>query len=362
MPRPASPSPILEWITRHTRPSASDSATLRFERMPSQSCASLPEVYVPLDAARPGHWHNRGIIWDYVISLEGSRRVLDVGPGDGWPALLLAPHFAEVVGIEPGPVRIAACRENARRLRVDNVRFEPMSACAMTFRDECFDGAVAASSIEQSPNPLDALREVCRVLRPGGVFRMSYEVLGRSPEPVSEAICVKRNDAGGYLIDYTTASATEFVQRDFLIEIVPATAGTDKRMALWAERCAQDGYPHRDPRLERGLTRTITSLGARDVRRCQTFRLRHFRPERVAAMLTQAGFTDVRLILGGGRPAGQIARERARAQRIGAAAPLMEELCRAAALIGLETYSPSEGQVIARKPAQAARRSSKRRA
>ena len=115
MAREASPSGILEWIAGNLRPRKSDAASLRFERMESQSGARMPEVHLPLDPLDPAHWHHRGMIWDYVLSLEGAERVLDIGPGDGWPALLLAPHFKEVVGIEPGARRIDVCRANAAR-------------------------------------------------------------------------------------------------------------------------------------------------------------------------------------------------------------------------------------------------------
>jgi ubiquinone/menaquinone biosynthesis C-methylase UbiE len=362
MPHAKSPSGIFEWILEHTRPAAADSATLRFERMTAQGCGRLPEIDVPLDPGNPGHWHHRGLILDYALALAGARRVLDIGSGDGWPSLLLAPHFPEVIGIEPGEVRLGVCRSNAIRLRLDHVRFEQMSACRMTFPPASFDGVVAASAIEQTPDPLAALREVFRVLKPGGVLRLSFEVFPPFAEPVRETVSLKADGAGAYLLDYSVAWPDQLEQRDYLVEIVPATDATEKRLALWAERCAQDDYPHRDPRLERGLTRSVKALGARDVRRARSFRLHHFKPERLVATLTRIGFVDPRLIAGGGRPAGEIARELVRLQRIAAAAPLMEELCRGAARIGLALGDPNGGQLIARKPERVARRARPSRA
>ncbi|MCK4411993.1 MAG: class I SAM-dependent methyltransferase [Candidatus Eisenbacteria sp.] len=360
MARDSSSSGILEWITGNVRPRAVDSAHLRFERMESQSSGRLPEVYVPLDPLDPVHWHHRGMIWDYVLSLEGAQRILDVGPGDGWPSLLLAPHFKEVVGIEPGPQRIAVCRANAGRMRLRKVRFEEMSVCAMDFPAGSFDGVVAATAIEQTPDPKAALREIHRVLRPGGVLRMSYEALEQQAEPVREAVSIRQGEEGRYAIDYVIAWRDSAEERGYLVEVVPENQASRKRLATWARRCLADTFPHRDPRLERGMAETVKSLRKGEIRAAQAFRIQHFKTARVIRTLEEAGFGEVRLIAGGGWPAFQIARELKRSRRLPAAAPLMEELCRGAARLGLVLETTRPGQVIARRLERKARRRSKR--
>lgn len=47
----------------------------------------------------------------------------------------------------------------------------------LPFEDGCFDAVVAASSIEQTPDPKGTLEELYRVLKPGGRLRMFYESL-----------------------------------------------------------------------------------------------------------------------------------------------------------------------------------------
>lgn len=357
MPRERTPSGIFEWITANARPRSVDSATLRFERMPSQSARSLPEIYRPLDPGDAGHWAHRGRIWNYVLSLEGAQRVLDVGPGDGWPALLLAPHFREVIGIEPGPRRVAVCRENARRMRVRKARFEQMSAMEMTFPDQSFDGVVAATSIEQTRDPSRTLREVYRVLKPGGTLRISYELLDDDPEPIREVACVQVGENGTYGIDYSVTHTRKYEQRDYLLEIAPVKAQARERLALWAHRCRHDACPHRDPRLERGLATTIKAVTREEIRSARVSRLRHLRTPQLVRTLERIGFREVRLIAGGGRPARVLAEELRRARRIGAAAPLMEELCRGAARFGLRQESRCGGELIAVRSRPGGRRS-----
>ncbi len=101
--------------------------------------------------------------------------ILDVGPGDGWPALRVADRFEAVIGIDPSPRRVRVQRENAARLGIDNVEFHEMDAEEMAFRNGSFGGATAASSIEQCDNPEKALDEVFRVLAPGGTLAMIFE-------------------------------------------------------------------------------------------------------------------------------------------------------------------------------------------
>jgi len=350
MPRETSPSGILEWIIGNVRPGASDSAGLRYERIEPQASAGLPEIHTPLNAHDPAHWFRRGLIWDYVLALEGAASVLDVGPGEGWPSLLLAPHFREVVGIEPGPRRVAACRANAARLRVEKARFEEMSACRMAFADGSFDGVVAASAIEQTPDPTAALREIFRVLKPGGVLRMSYEAVEEQAEPVREALAVRAGPEGSYCIDYVLVRREPATEEGFLLEVVPATEAQRARLAQCAERCSGDGLPHRDPRLERGLAQTVLAIEKREIAGARRFTLHHFRTRFLLSGLQRIGFENVRLIVGGGWPARQVAQELARSQRSAAGAPLMEELCRAGAAIGLALETVRPGEVIARKP------------
>jgi len=351
MPYDATPSGIFEWIARSSRPRASDSSALRFERMESQAALSLPEVHIPLDHHNPSHWHHRGMIWDFVLSLAGAQHVLDVGPGDGWPSLLIAPHFKEVVGIEPGARRIAVCKANAHRMGLRKARFEQMSVESMTFRPSSFDGVVAATSIEQTSDPAQALREVHRVLAPGGTLRLTYEALEATPEPVRETIAVLPGpQEGTYLIDYVVVWTARLEERNFLITVKPGNEASAKRLELWATRCAEDRYPLRDPRLERGLVRTIRTLRAGEVVSVETYRVHHFKTDALVKLLTKVGFCEVRCIVGGGLPAAQFGLEMIQSRRIESAAPLMEEMCRASARLGLAIETTRPGSIIARKP------------
>ena len=167
----------IEWIREHVELRESTSAESLYDHMESQSGEQLPVIYFPFDGRRRGDFTGCGSILDYV-AVAGRGRVLDFGPGDGWPSLLMAPMVEEVVGVDGSARRVDVCTENARRLGIENARFVHVPPGeALPFEDGSFDGVTAASSIEQTPDPEVTLSELCRVLMPGGRLRMDYESL-----------------------------------------------------------------------------------------------------------------------------------------------------------------------------------------
>lgn len=172
---------VFEWIAEQLMPEVRPTTALIYDGMASQSGWSLPIIYEPFDAGNVVHWCDRGAVLDYALTTHSAgKRVLDFGPGDGWPSLILAPLAGEVVGVDGSSRRVDVCTENAARLGITNASFvHTAPGTPLPFDDGAFDAVVAASSVEQTPDPRATLSELHRVLRPGGRLRLSYEALNR---------------------------------------------------------------------------------------------------------------------------------------------------------------------------------------
>jgi ubiquinone/menaquinone biosynthesis C-methylase UbiE len=96
--------------------------------------------------------------------------VLDVATGAGDPALSVADEVGpsgKVVGIDPVPGMIEGARRAAVNLGLKNTQFEIASADALPFPAESFDAEVSRFGVMFFPSPVDAVREMLRVLKPG---------------------------------------------------------------------------------------------------------------------------------------------------------------------------------------------------
>jgi SAM-dependent methyltransferase len=91
-------------------------------------------------------------------------RVLDVGCGSAW----LAGHFTDYTGIDASREAVEAARARGHEVTLADAD-DPLP-----FADASFDGVVLKDVLEHVREPVALVREVRRVLRPGGrVFASS---------------------------------------------------------------------------------------------------------------------------------------------------------------------------------------------
>jgi ArsR family transcriptional regulator len=98
--------------------------------------------------------------------LPGDWVVADLGCGTGALSAELAPYVRRVVGVDQSPAMLRAARRRSRG--EGNVELRRGALEALPLDDGSCDAALLVLALTYLPEPLLALREAARALRPGG--------------------------------------------------------------------------------------------------------------------------------------------------------------------------------------------------
>ena len=164
------------------------------------------------DFVHPKHlvdapWHD----W-YVEHLRASDVVLDVGCANGAHTVKAAARARQVVGMDYDVGQLAVARRAALRVRLDNVRLFAWDLTrGFPFATGTFDAALFLDVIEHLEPRLAVLREIRRVLKPGGRLLVSG--------PNSETSWRRRLRAAGMFAYSDPDHKVEYTRDEFLAEL-----------------------------------------------------------------------------------------------------------------------------------------------
>jgi 2-polyprenyl-6-hydroxyphenyl methylase/3-demethylubiquinone-9 3-methyltransferase len=128
-----------------------------------------------LNPARFGYL--RRIVFEERGLAPGALRILDVGCGGG----LLAEEFArlgcKVTGVDPSVASLDVARAHARDEGLD-IEYLEATGDQLPFADGTFPAIYCCDVLEHVPDVRATVREIARVLAPGGVFL--YDTINRT--------------------------------------------------------------------------------------------------------------------------------------------------------------------------------------
>lgn len=156
------------------------------------------------------------------VSVGRADRILDVGCGGGRTIEKLA-HMApdgHVSGLDYSSASVDVARQtNADTIAAGRVTIEQGSVAALPFADGTFDLVTAIETHYYWPNLESSMREILRVLKPGGTFALIAEtVRDRQPNPLYRLAMPLLGAA--YL---TTNEHTNLLQRAGFVDVVMDT-------------------------------------------------------------------------------------------------------------------------------------------
>jgi ArsR family transcriptional regulator len=111
-----------------------------------------------------------------VSGVGQASQVADVGTGTGFVAAGLSPRVERVVGIDNAPAMLEVARENLKALGASNVELVVGEAARLPLEDGAVDAAFANMVLHHAEDPEAMLREMARVVRPGGTVAITDEV------------------------------------------------------------------------------------------------------------------------------------------------------------------------------------------
>ena len=224
----------------------------------------------PVPADRYTHGHHASVVSRHarrtaerdaaylLPRLSPGMRLLDVGCGPGTITAGLARAVApgEAVGIDVAEDVIQRAREHAAAGPAASARFEVANVYALPFESASFDAAHAHQVMQHLARPVEALAEMRRVLRPGGLVAVrdaDYATMTAWPKSpaidrwlqVYHAIAARNGadpDAGRRLRSWVLAAGFVDVEVTAAVELMADPADAADWGRSWGERARHSGF------------------------------------------------------------------------------------------------------------------------
>lgn len=194
-----------------------------------------------------------------AVEGRGDARLLDLGCGAGHVSVLLAPAVERVVAYDLSPQMLEVVEQTAAARGLANIETVRGTAEQLPFDDSSFDFVISRFSAHHWSDLGLALREVRRVLKPGGVTAFIDVVAPGMPLLDTHLQAVELLRDTSHVRDYSPAQwACQLGEAGLRV-----TAGKTQRLRLeyqsWVERM-------RTPEVFRAAIRQLQETASQEVR------------------------------------------------------------------------------------------------
>lgn len=154
------------------RLSAERKVAARVEKVVSRRRARSEEFFDRAenwDSLRAELFTEAAALFSVLRLIPRGLRVADIGTGTGGMLPYLAEVADHVTAVDLSAEMLRRAKAKARSLGLENVTFARGDFARLPIDDATMDAAFAVLVLHHAPSPLSALREMARIVRPGGV-------------------------------------------------------------------------------------------------------------------------------------------------------------------------------------------------
>ena len=152
-------------------------------------------------------------------------RVLDCAAGTGEFSLAAARRAKSVLCTDQSEAMLARARKKVRKRGLSNVSFARRDITALPDPDGSFDAVIAANVLHLLPDPEPAVRELWRVVAPGGRLILPTYLQGKAGTAYGAMIKIYQGVGFHYEHAFTSETYREFLERLKLapvaLEVIP---------------------------------------------------------------------------------------------------------------------------------------------
>ncbi len=189
---------------------------------------------------------------------RGASRVLDVATGGGHTALAFASIAQQVVAFDLTEPMLRAARGFIRGRAAANVSFVAGDVEAVPFRAASFDTVTCRTAAHHFADPAAAVRQIARVLAPGGTLLLQ-DILGHDdPDAVAFILEVERRCDPSHVRSYRAVEWKAFLRGAGLTVMDETRVAKVRPWEEWTGRMRMTADDKRD--LERFIRRAPGTL------------------------------------------------------------------------------------------------------